>query len=314
MAKSRHTPGFRLGFGDRHYTITNGFGSALHYRIHVTAAIMSSSQEIIIEPRRAVRHYWRDLWQYRELFYFMAWRDVLIRYKNLSIGFAWALLRPFLTMLILTLVFNRFAGLPSQGIPYPVLVYSALLPWLFFAQAFADAGNSLVNKESIINKIYFPRMIVPTSAVVVSFVDFLAALSVLVLLLAWYRYLPGWQIAALPLFMLMAFVLALGAGLWISALSVQYRDFRYIIPFSVQIGLYLSPVGYDSSLVPLEWRSWYALNPLVGIIEGFRWSVSGRLMPHLLHDISLSLAVMLVLSVSGILYFRRIERSLSELL
>ncbi len=273
---------------------------------------MTPPPQIILEPRRTVSHYWQDVWQYRELFYFMAWRDVLIRYKNLSIGFAWALLRPFLTMLILTLVFNQFARLPSANVPYPVLVYSALLPWQFFAQAFADAGNSLANKESIINKIYFPRMIIPTSAVVVSFIDFLAALAVLIVLLAWYRYWPDWSLAALPLFMLMAFLLAWGAGLWISALSVQYKDFRYIIPFTVQIGLYLSPVGYDSSLVPADWRVWYALNPMVGLIEGFRWSVTGRLSEYLVQDIALSLSVILLLAWGGIFYFRRIERALSE--
>jgi len=273
---------------------------------------MTSPPSILIEPDQTTGHYWQEVWRYRELFYFMAWRDVLIRYKNLSIGFAWALLRPFLTMLILTLVFNTFARLPSGDVPYPVLVYSALLPWQFFAQAFADAGNSLANKESIINKIYFPRMIIPTSAVVVSFIDFLAASGVLVVLLVWYRYWPHWPLAALPLLMVMAFLLAWGAGLWISALSVQYKDFRYIIPFTVQIGLYLSPVGYDSSLVPADWRIWYALNPMVGLIEGFRWSVTGRFTDCLVQDIAVSLSVILLLSWGGLCYFRRIERSLPE--
>lgn len=275
---------------------------------------MFSSREIIIEPRTSAGHYWQDMWRYRELFFFMAWRDVLIRYKNMSIGFAWAVLRPLLTMLILTLVFNTFARLPSVDVPYPVLVYSALLPWQFFAQAFADAGNSLTNKESIINKIYFPRMIIPSSAVVVSFIDLLAAMSILMVLLLGYQYAPTWSILSLPLFMLMVFLLALGAGLWMSALSVQYKDFRYIIPFCVQIGLYLSPVGYDSSLVPAAWRTWYALNPMVGIIEGFRWAISGRYPEHLLPDIGLSAGIIAVLIVSGMVYFRRIERYLSELM
>lgn len=275
---------------------------------------MQSSREIIIEPHRNVSNYWRDLWRYRELFYFMAWRDILLRYKNMTIGFAWAILRPLLTMLILTLVFNKFAKLPSYDIPYPILVYTALLPWQFFASAFADAGNSLVNKESIINKIYFPRLIVPTSSVVVSFVDFMAALTILALLLAWYRYLPGWHILALPLFMGMVFMMALGAGLWMSALSVKYKDFRYIIPFTVQIGLYLSPIGYDSSLVPDEWRTWYALNPMVGIIEGFRWAVLGRISGNIIQDMGLSIIIMALITLSGLVYFRRIERSLSELI
>jgi lipopolysaccharide transport system permease protein len=275
---------------------------------------MFSPREVILEPGRVARNDWQDLWRYRELFYFMAWRDILVRYKRMTIGFAWAILRPLLTMLIFTLVFSKFAKLPSNGMPYPILVYTAMLPWQFFATAFTDAGNSLTNKESIITKIYFPRLIIPTSAVMVSFVDFLAAGTMLALLLAWYQFVPSWNIVALPLFIGMVFLTVLGAGLWFSALSVQYKDFRYVIPFVVQIGLYLSPVGYDISLVPEKWRLIYALNPMVGIIEGFRWSILGRMSPGFEIDVALSMAIMSLLLLGGMAYFRKIERSLAELL
>jgi lipopolysaccharide transport system permease protein len=270
--------------------------------------------EIIIEPGRKAGHYWRDLWRYRELFFFMAWRDVLLRYKRMSIGFAWAVIRPFLTMLIFTLIFSRLAKLPSGGAPYPVMVYAAMLPWQFFATAFADAGNSLVNKETIIAKIYFPRLIIPASAVMVSFVDFLAGGTVLAALMGWYGFVPDWRILALPLFIGLVFLIALGAGLWISALSVKYKDFRYVTPFVVQMGLYLSPVGFSSALIPEQWRLLYALNPMVGVIEGFRWSILGARVDGWETNLGLSLSVAVLLLASGILYFRKVERSLAELL
>lgn len=275
---------------------------------------MSYLSTITIEPGQSAHHYWRDLWRYRELFYFMAWRDVLLRYKRMTIGFAWAILRPLLTMLIFTLVFGKIAKLPSGGIAYPVLVYAGLLPWQFFATAFADAGTSLANKESIITKIYFPRLIIPASAVMVSFVDFLAASLVLVGLMLWYRIIPEWQILALPLFILIVFVVAIGAGLWISALSARYKDFRYIIPFIVQIGLFLSPVGFKSALVPEEWRWVYALNPMVGVIDGFRWSLLGVNNGGLELSVGIAAGMALFLLLTGGAYFRHTERSLAELL
>lgn len=275
---------------------------------------MSSTKELVIEPGKSARNYWRDIWRYRELFYFMAWRDVLLRYKQMTIGFAWAILRPVLTMLVFTLIFSRIAKLPSGGAPYPLMVYAAMLPWQFFATAFADAGNSLTNKETIITKVYFPRLIVPASAVIVSFADFLVAGSMLVPLLAWYEIVPGWQLLALPGFILMALVFSLGAGLWISALSVKYKDFRYVVPFVVQLGLYLSPVGFSAALIPEKWRLIYALNPMVGVIEGFRWSILGLWSEGLELDAAISISIGLLLLLSGIAYFRRVERSLAELL
>ncbi|BBL76651.1 transport permease protein [Methylomagnum ishizawai] len=259
-------------------------------------------------------NYWLDLWRYRELFYFMAWRDILLRYKRMSIGFAWAVIRPVLTMLIFTLVFSRIAKLPSGGMPYPLLVYTAMLPWQFFATAFADAGNSLTNKESIIAKVYFPRLIVPASAVIVSFADFVVALVILAGLMVWYGIVPDLRFCALPAFALLVVLVALGAGLWISALSVKYKDFRYIIPFAVQLGLYISPVGFNSTVVPEAWRWAFALNPMVGVIDGFRWSVLGMEPPDLGYSLGVSLALALFLLVSGTAYFRRLERSIAELL
>lgn len=232
----------------------------------------------------------------------------------MSIGFAWAVLRPFLTMLIFTFIFGKIAKLPSGGIAYPVLVYAGLLPWQFFATAFSDAGNSLTNKESIITKIYFPRLIIPASAVMVSFVDFMAASLVLIGLMVWYHIVPGWQVLTLPLFILIVFVVAIGAGLWISALSARYKDFRYVIPFIVQIGLFLSPVGFKSALVPDEWRWAYALNPMVGVIDGFRWSILGINNGGLELSVGIAAGVALLLLVTGGMYFRRMERSLAELL
>lgn len=275
---------------------------------------MSTAKELVIEPGKTVRNYWRDLWRYRELFYFMAWRDVLLRYKQMTIGFAWAILRPVLTMLVFTLIFGRLAKLPSGGVPYPLMIYAAMLPWQFFATSFADAGNSLANKETIITKVYFPRLIVPASAVIVSFVDLLVAGSMLIPLFAWYRIVPGWELCALPGFVVIVLLVSLGAGLWISALSVQYKDFRYVVPFVVQLGLFLSPVGFHTSVVPEQWRLVYALNPMVGVIQGFRWSILGVWSDGLQSSIALSASVGVILLLSGIVYFRRVERSLAELL
>lgn len=275
---------------------------------------MAAASELIIEPGRSIGNYWRDLWRYRELFYFMAWRDVLLRYKRMSIGFAWAVLRPLLTMLVFTLIFSRLAKLPSDGIPYSLMVYTAMLPWQFFASAFADASNSLSNKETIITKVYFPRLIVPASAVIVSFVDFLVAGSVLALLMIWYKIMPGWQILALPAFVALAFLVALGAGLWISALAAKYKDIRYVVPFVVQLGLYLSPVGFSSALIPEKWRLLYSLNPMVGVIEGFRWSLLGTSAAGLNISLSFSFLIALCLLITGLWYFRSVERKLAELL
>src|SRR4030065_244706 len=212
---------------------------------------MSSSQSIlVIEAGRAERHYWRDLWRYRELFYFQAWRDILVRYKQTVIGLAWALIRPFLTMVVFVFVFSKLAKLPSDGVPYPILVFAALLPWQFFSNAFTEAGNSLISNANMISKVYFPRLVVPASAVIVSFVDFLISGVILVGLMIWYGFTPDLRILTLPLFIFLSFSAAMEAGLWIGALNVKYRGFRYLIPFVGQFGLYVSPVGFSSNIVP----------------------------------------------------------------
>lgn len=276
---------------------------------------MSATQSVlIIEAGRAERHYWRDLWRYRELFFFLAWRDILVRYKQTAIGLAWALLRPFLTMLVFTLVFSKLAKLPSEGVPYPILVFAALLPWQFFSNAFTEAGNSLITNANMLSKVYFPRLVVPASAVIVSFVDFLISGIILVALMLWYGFMPEWRMMTLPLFILIAFAAAMGAGLWIAALNVKYRDFRYIIPFVVQFGLYVSPVGFSSTIVPEKWRLLYSLNPMVGVIDGFRWAILGGNRPLYWPGFALSLGLVTVILITGIFYFRKTERRFADLI
>jgi lipopolysaccharide transport system permease protein len=271
-------------------------------------------QTLVIEAGRAERHYWKDLWRYRELFYFLAWRDILVRYKQTTIGLAWALLRPLLTMLVFTLVFSKLAKLPSDGVPYPILVFAALLPWMFFANAFTEAGNSLISNANMISKVYFPRLVLPTSAVIVSFTDFLISAVIMAVLMVWYGYVPDWHIITLPLFILVAFAAAMGAGLWIAALNVKYRDFRYVIPFIVQLGLYISPVGFSSTIVPEQWRLLYSINPMVGVIDGFRWAILGGTTPLYWPGFLISLALVFTIFVTGIIYFRKTEKSFADVI
>lgn len=269
----------------------------------------------IIEAGRQERNYWRDLWRYRELFYVLAWRDVAVRYKQTAIGAAWALIRPFLTMVVFTVIFERIAKLPSDGTtPYPLMVFAGMLPWTFFATGLSDASNSLIDNEKLISKIYFPRLIVPISTVVVAFVDFLITFSMLVGMMAWYRFAPGWQIAFLPVFMVLGFIVAIGPALWISALNVLYRDFRYVIPFIVQLGLYVSPVGFSSSVLPEQWRLVYSLNPMVGVIDGFRWCLLGGQSQPYLPGLVMSVTIAAFLLWFGIHRFRATEKSFADLI
>ncbi|MEA5463492.1 ABC transporter permease [Leptothoe sp. PORK10 BA2] len=271
--------------------------------------------ELIIEAGRTEAQYWRDLWRYRELFYFLAWRDVLVRYKQTVIGVAWALLRPFLTMLVFTVVFGRLANLPSEGdAPYPILVFAAMLPWQFFANALSECSNSLITNSNLLSKVYFPRLVVPTSSVIVSFVDFLISGIILLGLMAWFNAVPTWRILTLPLFIAIAFAAAMGVGLWLAALNVQYRDFRYIVPFIVQFGLYISPVGFSSTIVPTDWRLLYSLNPMVGVIDGFRWAIIGGDVQLFWPGFWLSLLLVVVVLVTGVQYFRHMERSFADII
>lgn len=274
----------------------------------------SSQTEIVIEAGRTEREYWKDLWRYRELFYFLAWRDILVRYKQTAIGVSWALIRPFLTMVVFTIVFGKLAGLPSDGAPYPILVFSAMLPWQFFASALAECSNSLIGNRNLISKVYFPRLIVPTSAVIVSFVDFLISGMILLGLMAWYNFAPTWKIILLPFFILIAFIAAMGVGLWLASLNVKYRDFRYIVPFLVQFGLYISPVGFSSNIVPEQWRLIYSLNPMVGVIDGFRWAILGNNTALYLPGFVLSIILVGYLFIGGVWYFRRMERTFADVI
>jgi lipopolysaccharide transport system permease protein len=271
--------------------------------------------ELIIEPGRSEKNYWRDLWRYRELFYFLAWRDILVRYKQTTIGIAWALIRPFLTMLVFTFVFSRVAGLQSEtNAPYAITVFAAMLPWQFFATALSEASNSLVNNSNLISKVYFPRLIVPAGAVITSFVDFLITFVLLLGMMAWYRYMPDWHMLALPLFMLLAFGIAMSTGVWCCALTVRYRDMRYVVPFIAQFGLYISPVGFSSPLVPEKWRLVYSLNPMVGIIDGVRWAALRGETNLYWPGIIASLGWIGVLGITGLRYFRNTERSFADVI
>ncbi|MBD2096312.1 ABC transporter permease [Trichocoleus sp. FACHB-591] len=270
--------------------------------------------ELIIEAGRTESQYWKDLWRYRELFYFLAWRDILVRYKQTVIGIAWALIRPFLTMIVFTIVFGNLAKLPSGGAPYPILVFAAMLPWQFFASALAECSNSLIVNSNLISKVYFPRLIVPSSAVIVSFVDFLISGMILLALMIWFNFVPDWRILTLPLFILLAFAAAMGSGLWLAALNVKYRDFRYIVPFIVQFGLYISPVGFSSSIVPPQWRLLYSINPMVGVIDGFRWAILGGEAQLYWPGFILSTGLVALLLLTGIWYFRQTERTFADVI
>lgn len=278
-----------------------------------------STKELTIEAGRAEKQYWKDLWTYRELFYFLAWRDILVRYKQTAIGMAWALIRPFLTMVVFTVVFGSLAKLPPEGnAPYPIMVFAALLPWQFFSGALTECSNSLVANSNLLSKVYFPRLIVPTSAVIVSFVDFLISGMILLGLMAYYNFVPDWRILTLPLFILIAFAASIGVGLWLAALTVEYRDFRYIVGFLVQFGLYVSPVGFSSKIIAERYseqvRLLYSLNPMVGVIDGFRWAILGGESQIYLPGFALSLVLVVLLLLSGIWYFRRMERTFADVI
>jgi lipopolysaccharide transport system permease protein len=272
-------------------------------------------ERIIIESGRPELHYWLGLWRYRELFWVLVWRDLAVRYKQTIIGVSWALIRPLLAMLIFTIIFGRIAKLPSDGsAPYALMVFAGMLPWTFFATGLAEASNSLVTNANLISKVYFPRLIVPTATVGVAFADLLISFCILSAMLVWYQFAPGWQILLLPLFVILAFLASIGPSLWITALNVRYRDFRYIIPFIIQFGLYVSPVGYSSSVVPQQWRQLYSLNPLVGVIDGFRWCILGGQAQLNAPSLATSIGVTLFFLWFGIRQFRKMEKSFADLI
>jgi lipopolysaccharide transport system permease protein len=273
------------------------------------------SETIIIEPGRLERNYWLDLWRYRELFRVLAWRDLAVRYKQTVVGVTWAVIRPLLTMLVFSIIFGHVAKLPWDGAaPYPLMVFSGMLPWTFFATGLGEASNSLINNANLISKVYFPRLIVPTATIVVAFVDFLISFSMLLVLMAWYQYPPNWHMLVLPVFVLGAFLASMGPALWITALNVKYRDFRYVIPFIVQFGLYVSPAGFSSGVVPTEWRLFFSINPMVGVIDGFRWCILGGQSPLYLPGLATSICVVAFFLWFGIRRFRKMEKSFADLI
>jgi lipopolysaccharide transport system permease protein len=270
--------------------------------------------QLIIEAGRSEKHYWADLWRYRELFVFLAWRDVLVRYKQTVIGIVWAVLRPLMTMIVFTVIFGRVAGMAAlETVPYPVLVFAGMLPWTFFSAALSEASMSLIANANLISKVYFPRLIMPASSVIVAFVDFLISFVILAGLMAWFGVWPTWRILCLVPLSLFAFLAALGPGLFITALNVKYRDFRYVIPFIVQFGLYISPVGFSSDRIPEQWRLLYSLNPMVGVIDGFRWAICGG---HAIHlpGFALSSAITVLMLILGVWYFRRTEKTFADVI
>jgi lipopolysaccharide transport system permease protein len=273
---------------------------------------MAAPQETVIRAGQGARHYWQDMLRYRELFFFLAWRDLLVRYKQTAIGIAWAVLRPVLAMMVFSVVFGRLAGLPSDGnTPYPIMVFAAMLPWQFFASGLSDAGNSLVSNAPMVSKVWFPRMLLPASSILVNAADMILSLMVLALLMLGYGFAPSWRMLLLPALVLPAAVTTLGAGLALCALNVTYRDFRYIVPFIIQLGMYVSPVGFSSAVVPQAWRAAYYLNPMAGVIDGFRWAILGTDLPYL-PGLIISAAVSLALLFTGLRIFRRMEATFAD--
>jgi lipopolysaccharide transport system permease protein len=272
------------------------------------------SQELIIEAGKAEEQYWRDLWNYRELICFLVWRNTLVRYKQTVIGIIWALLKPLLIMIVFTFIFGKIAKLPSNGTPYPILVFTALLPWQFFANAFSESSNSLVGNSNLISKVYFPRLIIPISSIIVSFIDFLISGGILFGLMIWYDFWPTWRILTLPFFVLIAFTSSMGVGLWIAAMNVKYRDFQYIVPFLVQFGLYISPVGFSSTIIPEKWRLLYSLNPMVGVIDGFRWAILGGTSHLFIPSFILSIVLVLFVFIYSLIFFRKTEKIFADII
>ena len=267
---------------------------------------------IVFEAGKSEKHYWADLWRYRELFYFLSWRDIIVRYKQTVIGIAWSVIRPVLTMVVFSIVFGKLAKFPSGGAPYPVLVFTAILPWQFFSNALSEASSSLISNQNMISKLYFPRIIMPASTIIVALTDFLISFALLGITMAVYRFVPSWKIVFMPLFLFLAIILSLGMGFLFSALNVKYRDFRYIIPFIVQFGMYLSPVGFTSDVVPARFRFWYSLNPMVGVIDGFRWSIIGKGTSIYLPGFILSIVITILIIIWGFWYFRKTEKTFAD--
>lgn len=280
-----------------------------------------NKHRIVIEPGTENGNYWKDLWNYRGLFYFLAWRDILVRYKQTAIGVLWSVLRPFLTIVVFTFLFNKVAHLETHSsVPYSIMVCAGMLPWYFFSSAFSDAGNSLITNSNLLTKVYFPRLIVPASTIIVCLIDFFISFAILIGFFVWYGFMPDWRMWLMPLFLLLSILTAMGTGLFIAALNVKYRDFKYIIPFIVQFGLYISPVGlsseevYNSPSLPAIVKQLYPLNPMVGVIDGFRWCVMRGEAPLHTNELVMSVCMSILFLVIGIVYFRRMEKTFADVI
>ena len=270
---------------------------------------------LILEPGKLSKQYWKDLWKFRELFFILSWRDISVRYKQTIIGVLWAFIRPLLTMFVFTVIFGKVAKLPTEGsAPYAIMVYAAMLPWQFFATAVQESSNSLVANNQLISKVYFPRLIIPSSSIVTGLVDFVISFLILFILMIYYQFFPTWNILMVPLFLLVAIFTALGMGLYITSLNVKFRDFRYVIPFIIQFGLYISPVGFSSNVVPEKYKLLYSLNPMVGVIDGFRWAILGSESEPYWPGFSLSICVMLFFLFLGIRTFRKMEKTFADMI
>jgi lipopolysaccharide transport system permease protein len=274
----------------------------------------SANFDIIIEPGRTIKNYWTDLWRYRELLGFLAWRDILVRYKQTVIGVVWSIINPLVTMVVFTIVFGKLAKLPSDGIPYPILVYSALLPWQFFANSLSRSSESTLGNANLISKIYFPRLILPMSSIVVSLIDFAISFGMFLVLMGYYQFVPSWKIVLFPSLMIIALFAGLGLGSWFAALNVKYRDFRYLVPFIVQFGLFISPVGFSSSIVPQKWRLLYSLNPMVGVIDCFRWAILGKAVNLYLPGFLISMFLTLLIFFLGVRFFVKAENDFADVI
>ncbi len=270
--------------------------------------------ELIIEAGKTEKNYWKDLLEYRELFYILALRDISVRYKQTVMGILWAILQPFLTMIIFVVVFCKIAKLPSENIPYPIYVFSAMLPWTFFSTAFSNAGNSLIANSNLISKVYFPRIIIPAASIIVSAVDFTISFVILIGMMLWYSFYPSMYLLTIPIFLLITFFTAFGLGSFIAALNVKYRDFKFVIPFMVQFGLFISPVAYSTTLIPEKFKLLYYINPMVSVIDGFRWAVSGGKTDFRLEEVIIGLVTVVILNVFGILYFRKTEKTFADVI
>jgi lipopolysaccharide transport system permease protein len=274
------------------------------------------AHKIIVEAGRTEKNYWKDLWRFRELFYILSLRDIKVRYKQTVLGVLWAIIRPLLTMYVLTFVFGRVAKMDTQSIvPYTIIVFAGLLPWQFFSNSLTESSNSLIGNTNLITKVYFPRLIIPTSSVITSFIDFLITFVILLVMFIIYQYMPPGRIWLMPIFWVMAFFASFGPGLWLTAMNVKYRDFRYIIPFIVQFGLFISPVGYSSNQIPEKWHWLYALNPMTGVIDGFRWCIVADAPNPMLHyPFYISLAVIIFFFWLSIYQFRKMEKNFADLI